>query len=141
MSGGLVLRLKPFEKFILNGVLMQNGDRRATLTVKSEGASLLRMRDAIHPDDVDTPLKRLCYTAQLVVAGSKAADEAAQELMPGIDEIDAAFGAPATTERLDKVRSLILEDSFYLALRELRSLLPLEEMLLNNAPETFRRSA
>ncbi len=141
MSGGLVLRLKPFEKFIVNGVVMQNGDRRSTLTIRSDGASVLRMRDAIHPDEVDTPVKRLCYITQLIVAGAREPEEAVAELLPGLTEIDRAFGHQPISERIERVRGLIDEKNYYLALRELRNLLPIEAILLDHEPGAFRKTA
>ena len=67
---GLILKLRAHEQVLVNGVVMQNGDRNARLVVKTPDAKILRLRDAIHPDEVDTPVKRVCYIAQLLVSGS-----------------------------------------------------------------------
>ena len=44
---GLVIKLKPNEKVLVNGVILQNGDRAARIRVRSENVSILRARDAI----------------------------------------------------------------------------------------------
>ena len=52
---GLVLKLGPHERIMINGVVMENGDRRARLNVLTPEANVLRLRDAIHPDEVEHP--------------------------------------------------------------------------------------
>jgi flagellar protein FlbT len=66
---GLVLKLKANEKVLINGIVLQNGDRPSRLRVRTPGVSVLRLRDALHPEDAVTPLRRLYYVAQLAVAG------------------------------------------------------------------------
>ena len=73
---GLVLKLGPHERIMINGVVMENGDRRARLNVLTPDANVLRLRDAIHPDEVNTPVRRVCYIAQLVLAGEADPEEA-----------------------------------------------------------------
>ena len=57
---GLILKLRPHEEFLINGVVVQNGDRKTRLRVKTDGAAILRLRDAIHPEEVNTPVRRVC---------------------------------------------------------------------------------
>ena len=66
---GLVLKLSPKERVLINGAVIENGDRRSRLSIVTPGANILRLRDAIHPEDVTTPVKRVCYVAQLVLSG------------------------------------------------------------------------
>ena len=68
---GLVLKLGPRERVMINGVVMENGDRRTRINIMTPEANVLRLRDAIHPDDAKTPVKRVCYIAQLALAGRK----------------------------------------------------------------------
>ena len=74
--GGLVLKLRPHEELLINGVLIENGERNARLRVKTEGAHILRLRDALSPEEATTPLKRAYYIAQLAVAGQLSNAEA-----------------------------------------------------------------
>ncbi|MEM6943362.1 MAG: flagellar biosynthesis repressor FlbT, partial [Pseudomonadota bacterium] len=71
---GLILKLRAHEQILVNGVVMQNGERNTRLIIKTPDAKILRLRDAIHPDEVDTPVKRVCYVAQLAVAGEAEPD-------------------------------------------------------------------
>ena len=88
---GLVLKLGPHERIMINGVVMENGDRRARLNVLTPDAKVLRLRDAIHPEEVNTPVRRVTYIAQLVLAGEADPDEAAAQLERGIDQLAQVF--------------------------------------------------
>ena len=79
---GLVLKLGPRERIMINGVVMENGDRRARLNVLTPEANVLRLRDAIHPGEVNTPVRRVCYIAQLVLAGEADPEEAGPAAQP-----------------------------------------------------------
>ena len=75
---GLILKLRPNEELMINGVIVENGDKKTRLRVKTEGAHILRLKDAIRPEDATTPLKRAYYVAQMTVCllyTSDAADE------------------------------------------------------------------
>jgi flagellar protein FlbT len=130
---GLVLRLRPHEKVLVNGVMLENGDRRARLHVRTTDANILRFRDAIHPQDANTPAKRLYYLAQLVVAGD--ADSAAikNELVPGIEALRAAFGEKLCREALEAALAAAREGKFYNVMRQLARILPHEAALLVDA--------
>ena len=45
---GLVLKLSPKERVLINGVVIENGDRRSRLAIMTPDAHILRLRDAIH---------------------------------------------------------------------------------------------
>ncbi len=73
---GLILKLRPYEELMINGVLVENGERNTRLRVKTEGAHILRLKDALRPEEATTPLKRAYYVAQLAVAGQISTSEA-----------------------------------------------------------------
>ena len=54
----LKLSLKPGEKFVLNGAVVQNGDRRGVLILQNR-ASVLREKDIMQAEDVTTPAREL----------------------------------------------------------------------------------
>jgi flagellar protein FlbT len=121
---GLVLKLRPFEKLLVNGVILQNGERATRLRVRTAGASILRLRDAIHPEQAKTPLERVYYVAQLAVAG--AADAAAARI-----EILAALDAEMNEERTEEVRGHLVKareaadaGRLFSVMRSLRRVLP-----------------
>ena len=130
---GLILKLRAHEQVLVNGVVMQNGDRNARLIIKTPNVHILRLRDAIHPDEVDTPVKRVCYIAQLAVAGEVDAQEAAGQLGRGISQLQDALRGVDGSEQLDLAVEQLRRRNFYAVLRALRRLLPVEAMLLSRA--------
>ena len=112
---GLILKLRPHEELMINGVLVENGDRNARIKVKTEGAHILRLRDAITPEEATTPLKRAYYIAQLAVAGQMPSAEAAEILRRAATELESA-------EAREKIESLIEDNDFYQVMRQFRQL-------------------
>ncbi len=131
---GLVLKLAPRERVLVNGAVIENGDRRGRLCIKTPGAHVLRLRDALHPDEVTTPVKRVCYVAQLALSGDADPEEARRQLLRGIDQLAQALDDPESREALDVSRRAVMQDRVYQALRVLRTLLPLEARLLGPQP-------
>ena len=129
---GLVLKLAPRERVLVNGAVIENGDRRGRLCIKTPDAHVLRLRDALHPDEVTTPVRRVCYVAQLVLSGD--ADEARPQLLMGIEQLSAAFTDAESMEALESARRAVLQGRVYQALRVLRTILPTEEALLGVPP-------
>lgn len=132
---GLVLKLGPRERVLINGVVMENGDRRARLNVLTPDANVLRLRDAIHPDEAKTPVKRVCYVAQLVLAGEADPEEGARQLLRGIEQLSQVFQDADSRTALDAATEATNARRFYQAMRALRTLLPREARLLGIRPE------
>ncbi|MGR3716644.1 MAG: flagellar biosynthesis repressor FlbT [Thermohalobaculum sp.] len=129
---GLILKLRAHEQILVNGVVMQNGDRNARLIIKTPGANILRLRDAIHPDDVDTPVKRVCYIAQLAVAGEVAPEQSVAQLGSGIAQLQDALSGFEGSAHLDEAIDQLRRRNFYGVLRALRRVLPIEALLLSH---------
>ena len=127
---GLVLKLGPRERVLINGAVIENGDRRSRLAVVTPDAHILRLRDAIHPDEASTPVRRVCYAAQLVLSGDSDPTEARLQLLRRIEELSQVFTDPDSRARLSEATDAILNDRFYQCLKALRALLPREDRIL-----------
>lgn len=127
---GLVLKLGPHERVLINGAVIQNGERRSRLSIVTPNANILRLRDAIHPEEVNTPVRRVCYIAQLVLSGDADKGEARMQLLRGVEQLSQVFTDGDSRELLDKATEALMEDQVYQALKALRALLPREERLL-----------
>jgi flagellar biosynthesis repressor protein FlbT len=126
---GLVLKLGPHERVLINGAVIENGDRRSRLAIMTPNANILRLRDAIHPEEVNTPVRRVCYVAQLVLTGDMDAGEARMQLLRGIEQLSQVLTDPDSRLHLSAASKAVLEDQHYQVLKALRSLLPREERL------------
>lgn len=127
---GLVLKLAPKERLLINGAVIENGDRRGRLSIVTPDANILRLRDAIHPEDATTPVRRVCYAAQLVLSGDSDAAEARMPLLRRIEELSQVFTDPDSRASLAEATDALVKDHHYRCLKALRSLLPREERLL-----------
>ena len=131
---GLVLKLGPKERVLINGAVIENGDRRSRLSIVTPNANILRLRDAIHPEEVNTPVRRVCYIAQLVLSGDVEKDEARMQLLRGIEQLSQVLVDFDSRELLERATNSVLEGQFYQSLKALRGLLPREERLMAAVP-------
>lgn len=138
---GLVLKLGPRERIMINGVVMENGDRRARLNVITRDARVLRLRDTIHPDEVNTPVTRVLYIAQMVLAGEADPAEADAQLSRGIVQLRHAFMDAESAAILDEAREAVEAGRYYPAMKALRSLRARETILLARAAAIARPGA
>lgn len=130
---GLVLKLGPGERVLVNGAVIENGDRRNRLSILTPNANILRLRDAIHPEEVNTPVRRVCYIAQLVLSGDAEPGEARLQLLRGIEQLSQVLTDRDSRGTLGMATDNILAEHYYQALKCLRSLLPREARLLGVA--------
>ncbi len=127
---GLVLKLAPKERVLINGVVIENGDRRSRFSIMTPQANVLRLRDAIHPDEVNTPVRRVCYAAQLVLSGDTEPDHARQQLLRRVEELSQVFTDSDSRKVLAEATEALVAEQYYKCLKSLRSLLPREERLI-----------
>ena len=126
---GLVLKLGPHERVLINGAVIENGDKRSRLSILTPNANILRLRDAIHPGEVNTPVRRVCYIAQLVLSGDASPEDARQQLLRGIEQLSQVLTDHDSRLQLAQASRAVLDGQTYQALKSLRELLPREERL------------
>ncbi len=127
---GLVLKLRPSERLLINGVVIENGDRRTRLHILTRDANVLRLRDAIHPEEATTPVSRVCYVAQLFLAGEADPDDAHSQLSSGIAQLANVFVDGEGRLLIDEAAEHLREGRVYQTMRTLRRLMPVERQLM-----------
>lgn len=127
---GLVLKLGPKERVLVNGAVIENGDRRTRLSIVTPGAHILRLRDAIHPEEVNTPVRRVCYIAQLVLSGDADFDEAKTQLLRGMEQLSQVFTDSDSRSLLSQATDNLVDGQVYQTLKSLRGLLAREERMI-----------
>jgi len=110
--------------------VIENGDRRARLSIVTPHANILRLRDAIHPEEATTPVRRVCYALQLVLSGDSDPDRARLQILRRIEELSQILRDPDSRAHLTRATEAILTDQYYQGLKALRALLPREARLL-----------
>lgn len=126
---GLVLKLGPHERVLVNGAVIENGARRGRLSILTPNARILRLRDALHPEEARTPVRRVCYIAQLVLSGDADAQEGRRQLLRGIEQLSQVFTDPDSRARLAAATDCVADGRVYPAMKALRALIPREDRL------------
>lgn len=126
---GLILKLGPKERVLINQAVVENGDRRSRMTILSPNANILRLRDAINPETANTPVRRACYATQLVLTGDHSPEDAKFQLLRRIEELSQVFTDADSRTHLARATDAVLSDNFYQSLKALRTLLPREDRL------------
>ncbi|MCB6177953.1 flagellar biosynthesis repressor FlbT [Rhodobacter sp. Har01] len=126
---GLVLKLGPHERVLINGAVIENGDKRSKLAIMTPNANILRLRDAIHPEEANTPVRRVCYIAQLVLSGDTDPTDARHQLLRSIEQLSQVLTDPDSRRLLAEASRAVLAEQHYQVLKSLRGLLPREERL------------
>src|ERR1043166_7785627 len=81
----LKLSLKPGERFVLNGAVVQNGDRRAVMVLQNK-ASVLREKDIMQAEDVNTPARRIYFPVMMMYLDEASADRYYDEFVRRMGE-------------------------------------------------------
>jgi len=135
---GLVLKIAPGERFIVNGATLENGDRPSRIRIVDGNARVLRCRDALRPEEANTPVKRIYYAIQLLITGDLQEE-------PTVPAIDAECARLLDVFRvfdpdlIPTLRSMVGRGNYYSVLCHLRQLLEIEEQLFKHA--ALRRTA
>lgn len=137
---GLILKLAPNERVLLNGMVVENGPRKAQLTIQSNHAHVLRLRDALHPEALRGPVSRAYHLAQMAVAGEQDEPEALKMLAAMLAELTHVFAPTEHSARVEEAKAECAAGHVYKTMRALAPLLPLERELLG-IPEEDTASA
>lgn len=126
---GLVLKIAPGERFIVNGALLENGDKPARIRISEANVRVLRCRDALRPEEVDTPVKRIYYAIQLLITGDLDVVDATPAIDAECCELLDIF-RPIDADLIPALRSMLSRGNHYSALCHLRQVLAIEAQLL-----------
>ncbi len=118
----LRLELKPFERLIINGALIRNGDRRSTFLIETQ-CKFLRESEIITESEADTACKQLHLTLTVIYL----ADDPAQ----GIDlffrqATELIRLAPAAAPQIAAIAGTVEAGEYYRALKLSRKLVEWE---------------
>lgn len=133
---GLVIQLKPHEKFLVNGVVLQNGERRNRIRIRSKGASVLRMSEVLHPVEAITPARHLYYLAQLAVLGLADAEETRLAIAERLPSLQGAYDHADARALVSACQSAVAAGKMFAVMRALRKLFPFD-----GAPSAFSAPA
>lgn len=121
----LKLSLKPGEKFVLNGAVLENGDRRATLVLQNK-ASVLREKDIMQEHEANTPAKRIYFPVMMMYLSSSGQDGLYDEFVLRMTEFMGAVKNPDVLSDCVSVSRDVMSAEYYKALLKCRKLITYE---------------
>lgn len=129
----LKLSLKPGERFVLNGAVVENGDRRATLVLQNK-ASVLREKDIMQEDEVDTPAKRIYFPVMMMYLSSSTSDGVYDQFVLRMTEFMGAISNQDVLNDCVTISRDVMAGEYYKALLRARKLIAYEADRLGGAP-------
>ena len=127
----LKLSLKPGEKFVLNGAVVQNGDRRGVLVLQNK-ASVLREKDIMQAEDVTSPARRIYFPVMMMYLDEGGADRYYDEFVRRLSEFRGVISNPAVLAECVAISKHCMEREYYKALMLCRKLIEYEDERLGN---------
>jgi flagellar biosynthesis repressor protein FlbT len=128
----LKLSLRPSERFVVNGAVLQNGDRRCVLMLQNH-ASILREKDIMQPEEAKSPARRIYFPIMLRYLGEGDAQALHQEARLRIQEFAEAIRQPEPSQECAEMAHDLEAGQFYRALTRCRKLMAYEESVLRGA--------
>jgi len=122
----LKISLKPGEKFVLNGAVIENGDRRATLVLQNK-ASVLREKDILHENEVTTPATRIYFPVMMMYLSSSPDDGLYNEFVMRMNEFMGAISNPDVLADCVAISRDVMAGEYYKALMRCRKLMAYEK--------------
>ena len=136
----LKLSLKPGEKFVLNGAVLANGDKRASLVIQNQ-ACVLREKDIMQPDDANTPARRIYFPIMMMYIDSESAETYYTQFALRMTEfMDAIRNREALALCVD-ISKDVMTGAYYKALTKCRTLFDFEQERLNYGVKGIPKSA
>ena len=126
----LKLTLKPGEKFVINGAVIVNGDRRCHLLIQNNVA-ILRERDVMLPEDANTPVRRIYFAIMMMYLDASGRDAYYAEFERRIAEFIGAIADKGAFQKCAEIRQHVEAKNYYPALLVCKKLLPFEAQRLN----------
>ena len=139
----LKLSLKPGERFVLNGAVVQNGDRRGVLVLQNK-ASVLREKDIMQVEDASTPARRIYFPVMMMYLDEANASSYFQEFSTRLAEFMGAIANPDVLADCVVVSKHVLAREYYKGLMACRQLIDYESTRIDpHVPEGLpeRRAA
>lgn len=127
----LKLSLKPGERFVLNGAVVQNGDRRASLVLQNK-ASVLREKDIMQQEEATTPARRIYFPLMMMYLDEAGAAQYHDEFVRRLSEFMNVVRQPDVLADCVSISKHVLARDYYKGLHLCRRLIDYEDERLGN---------
>ena len=131
----LKITLKPYERVIVGGAVVTNGNIKTNLVIEND-VPILREKDIMKKQDADTPCRRIYFVIQLMYVDEKHTLEHHNMYWKLVQDVLKA--APSVLGLIDQISEHILDNRYYKALKLARKLIDYEQEVVNNVRNAGR---
>lgn len=124
----LRLTLKPNERFIVNGCVITNSNRRQTLTIENR-ADVIRGEDILDETSAATPVKEVYFMIQSAMLEPKIRDKLTPIIQKNLGKLTPIFHADVSVHLIEAANHVATRN-YYNALRALKPVIAYESELL-----------
>ncbi len=132
----LKLSLKPGERLVLNGAVLQNGDRRGVILLQNK-ASVLREKDIMQEDEANSPSRRIYFAVMMMYIDGANAANYHEPFIHRLQEFMGAIRNPDVLADCVSISRQVLAQEYYKALMLCRKLIAYEDERLSNVPASL----
>lgn len=129
---GLIIKLAPGERILINGAVIENCDKRSKIVVKTKNVNVLRLKDALHPSDLDTPISYVYHLSQLILSGDVDRDSGISQLLKHLNLLAENLTDSNSLMVLESAKKFALVGNIYKSMKRLHVLLSEERSTLKN---------
>jgi flagellar protein FlbT len=136
----LKLSLKPGEKFVLNGAVLANGGKRASLVLQNK-ACVLREKDIMQPDEATTPARHIYLPIMMMYLDPEGIEGYYNDFALRMTEFMGAIQNHAALAACIEISRDVMSADYYKALILCRKLFEFERERLDYDLESVSRNA
>ncbi|HEX2594447.1 MAG TPA: flagellar biosynthesis repressor FlbT [Rhizomicrobium sp.] len=136
----LKLSLKPGERFVLNGAVLANGDKRTSLVLQNK-ACVLREKDIMQPDDANTPVRRIYFPIMMMYLEPDRIEPNYNEFAIRMTEFMGAIRDRTALALCVEISRDVMSGAYYKALMQCKRLFDFEQERLNYEPKGLSEHA
>jgi flagellar protein FlbT len=125
----LKISLKPDERIIIGGAVVQNGSARSDFVIENS-VPILREKNIMGPDNANSPCRMIYFAIQLMYVDEKNIEEHRTTYWKLVKDV--ANAAPSTIGLIDQISEHILHDRYYQALKLTNKLIEYEQEIVNH---------
>ena len=122
----LKLSLKPGEKFVLNGAVVQIGDRRGVLVLQNK-ASVLRKKDIMQAEEANSPARRVYFAVMMMYLDEPSAARYYEEFAHRMSEFMSVISNTDVLTDCVSISKYVMGREYYKALMTSRRLVEYED--------------
>jgi flagellar protein FlbT len=140
LSMPLKLSLKPGERFVLNGAVLANGDKRTSLVIQNK-ACVLREKDIMQPEAANTPARRVYFPIMMMYLTPENNEDYYNDFALRMTEFMSAIHNRTALTTCVEISRDVMGGAYYKALMACKKLFEFEGERLNYDTQSLPQHA